>query len=94
MFFFSSRPPIPSGGRGFVSKAFKSPLNDVHRTRGATAASGPGAGGEDAARAKEKARRWLGDYWRTLFLFWGEPFWGHDRMPLLEERLREAGLGT
>jgi 2-hydroxychromene-2-carboxylate isomerase len=27
-----------------------------------------------------------------LFLFAGEPFWGHDRLPLLEERLREAGL--
>ena len=27
-----------------------------------------------------------------LFLFRGEPFWGHDRMPLLEERLTEAGL--
>lgn len=22
----------------------------------------------------------------------GEPFWGHDRMPLLEERMAEAGL--
>ena len=28
----------------------------------------------------------------TLFVFRGEPFWGHDRMPLLEERLAEAGL--
>jgi 2-hydroxychromene-2-carboxylate isomerase len=28
-----------------------------------------------------------------LFVFRGEPFWGHDRMPLLEERLAEAGLG-
>ncbi|MBM4266565.1 MAG: disulfide bond formation protein DsbA [Deltaproteobacteria bacterium] len=27
-----------------------------------------------------------------LFLFRGEPFWGHDRMPLLEQRLTEAGL--
>lgn len=27
-----------------------------------------------------------------LFLFRGEPFWGQDRMPLLEARLREAGL--
>jgi len=27
-----------------------------------------------------------------LFRFRGEPFWGHDRMPLLEERLTEAGL--
>jgi 2-hydroxychromene-2-carboxylate isomerase len=27
-----------------------------------------------------------------LFIFRGEQFWGHDRMPLLEERLTEAGL--
>jgi len=27
-----------------------------------------------------------------LFLFRGEPFWGHDRLPLLEHRLTEAGL--
>jgi 2-hydroxychromene-2-carboxylate isomerase len=28
-----------------------------------------------------------------LFVFRGEQFWGHDRMPLLEERLVERGLG-
>ena len=27
-----------------------------------------------------------------LFLFEGEPFWGYDRMALLEARLREVGL--
>jgi 2-hydroxychromene-2-carboxylate isomerase len=27
-----------------------------------------------------------------LFFFRGEPFWGNDRIALLEERLREAGL--
>jgi len=27
-----------------------------------------------------------------IFVFRGEPFWGHDRMDLLEERLTEAGL--
>jgi len=27
-----------------------------------------------------------------VFLFRDEPFWGQDRVPLLEERLREAGL--
>jgi 2-hydroxychromene-2-carboxylate isomerase len=27
-----------------------------------------------------------------LFIFRGEPFWGNDRIALLEERLREAGL--
>jgi 2-hydroxychromene-2-carboxylate isomerase len=29
-----------------------------------------------------------------LFLFDGEPFWGHDRLPLLEERLAEAGISV
>jgi 2-hydroxychromene-2-carboxylate isomerase len=28
-----------------------------------------------------------------LFIFEGEPFWGYDRLMLLEERLTEAGLG-
>jgi 2-hydroxychromene-2-carboxylate isomerase len=27
-----------------------------------------------------------------LFLFESEPFWGHDRIPILEERLTAAGL--
>ena len=27
-----------------------------------------------------------------FFIFRGEQFWGHDRMPLLEQRLGEAGL--
>jgi 2-hydroxychromene-2-carboxylate isomerase len=27
-----------------------------------------------------------------LFVLRGEQFWGHDRMPLLEERLEEYGL--
>jgi 2-hydroxychromene-2-carboxylate isomerase len=27
-----------------------------------------------------------------LFIFRGEPFWGNDRIALVEERLREAGL--
>jgi len=27
-----------------------------------------------------------------LFLFEGEPFWGHDRLPILEDRLTAAGL--
>jgi 2-hydroxychromene-2-carboxylate isomerase len=27
-----------------------------------------------------------------MFIFRGEPFWGHDRIPLLERRLTEAGL--
>ena len=27
-----------------------------------------------------------------IFLFRGEPFWGHDRLPILEQRLVDAGL--
>jgi 2-hydroxychromene-2-carboxylate isomerase len=27
-----------------------------------------------------------------IFVFEGEPFWGHDRIDLLERRLAEAGL--
>lgn len=27
-----------------------------------------------------------------LFFFGGEPFWGHDRLPILEQRLTAAGL--
>jgi 2-hydroxychromene-2-carboxylate isomerase len=27
-----------------------------------------------------------------LFFFKGEPFWGHDRLPVLEERLADSGL--
>jgi 2-hydroxychromene-2-carboxylate isomerase len=27
-----------------------------------------------------------------IFVFRGERFWGHDRIPLLEERLIESGL--
>jgi 2-hydroxychromene-2-carboxylate isomerase len=29
-----------------------------------------------------------------FFIFRGEQFWGHDRMPLLEQRLGEAGLAS
>jgi 2-hydroxychromene-2-carboxylate isomerase len=27
-----------------------------------------------------------------IFVFDGEPFWGHDRLPVLERRLQKAGL--
>ena len=27
-----------------------------------------------------------------IFVFESEPFWGHDRLPLLQQRLEEAGL--
>lgn len=50
-----------------------------------------GAGAQDYARAQEEAAT---DhvFGVPLFLFEGEPFWGHDRIGLLEQRLAEAGL--
>jgi len=32
------------------------------------------------------------DFGVPFFIFRGEPFWGHDRIELLEQRLTEAGL--
>jgi 2-hydroxychromene-2-carboxylate isomerase len=29
-----------------------------------------------------------------LFFYEGEPFWGHDRLPILEDRLTQAGLAA
>jgi 2-hydroxychromene-2-carboxylate isomerase len=29
-----------------------------------------------------------------LFIFENEPFWGHDRLPILEQRLTESGLAV
>jgi 2-hydroxychromene-2-carboxylate isomerase len=49
----------------------------------------------DGARAFEACQAEAADdhiFGVPLFVFRGEPFWGHDRMPLLEERLAEAGL--
>ena len=51
--------------------------------------AGEGAQEFDAAMEEAQADQVFGV---PLFLFRGEPFWGHDRMPLLEERLTEAGL--
>ena len=50
---------------------------------------GEGARDFDAAMEEAHADQVFGV---PLFRFRGEPFWGHDRMPLLEERLTEAGL--
>ncbi len=50
--------------------------------------------GEGAA-AYEKAQQEAADdhvFGVPIFLFEGEPFWGHDRLPILEQRLTEAGL--
>jgi 2-hydroxychromene-2-carboxylate isomerase len=50
-----------------------------------------GAGREDWGRAQREAQA---DhvFGVPLFFFNGEPFWGHDRLPLLEQRLSDAGL--
>ena len=50
-----------------------------------------GDGARDYQRAQEEAA--LDHVFGVpLFFFDGEPFWGHDRIPVLEERLTEAGL--
>ena len=51
--------------------------------------AGPGAAEFDACQAEAAADHVFGV---PLFVFRGEPFWGHDRMGLLEERLGEAGI--
>jgi 2-hydroxychromene-2-carboxylate isomerase len=52
------------------------------------------SGGEGArayARAQEEAAA-DNVFGVPLFFFEREPFWGHDRLPVLEQRLVEAGL--
>jgi 2-hydroxychromene-2-carboxylate isomerase len=51
--------------------------------------AGEGAREYEAAQEEAHADHVFGV---PLFLFRGEPFWGHDRMGLLEERLSEVGL--
>jgi 2-hydroxychromene-2-carboxylate isomerase len=50
-----------------------------------------GAGADDYERAQEEA---AADhiFGVPIFLFNDEPFWGYDRIPMLEQRLTEAGL--
>jgi len=50
---------------------------------------GDGARAYDRAQAEAAVDKVFGV---PLFFFDGEPFWGHDRLPVLEERLTEAGL--
>lgn len=51
--------------------------------------TGPGAEKFEACQKEAEADHVFGV---PLFVFRGEPFWGFDRLPLLEERLTEAGL--
>jgi 2-hydroxychromene-2-carboxylate isomerase len=50
-----------------------------------------GDGMRDYEAAQEEASR-DSIFGVPIFVFKGEPFWGHDRIPLLERRLTEAGL--
>ena len=50
---------------------------------------------EEGARAYERAQEEAATdhvFGVPIFLFEGEPFWGHDRLAVLEQRLAEAGL--
>ena len=51
--------------------------------------AGEGMRDYEAAQEEATADRIFGV---PIFVFKGEPFWGHDRIPLLEHRLAEAGL--
>ncbi len=50
-----------------------------------------GAGAEEYAAAQQEA---ASDhvFGVPIFVFEDEPFWGHDRLPVLEQRLGESGL--
>jgi 2-hydroxychromene-2-carboxylate isomerase len=51
--------------------------------------TGPGTEAYEQAHAEAAADNVFGV---PIFVFEREPFWGHDRIPVLEERLTEAGL--
>jgi 2-hydroxychromene-2-carboxylate isomerase len=51
--------------------------------------AGPGLVAYETAQAEAAADHIFGV---PIFLFEREPFWGYDRLPMLEERLREAAL--
>jgi 2-hydroxychromene-2-carboxylate isomerase len=50
-----------------------------------------GEGAADYERAQEEAAA-DNIFGVPIFVFEDEPFWGHDRLPVLEQRLAEAGL--
>lgn len=51
--------------------------------------TGEGALAYERAQEEAAADRIFGV---PIFIFESEPFWGHDRLPMLEQRLTEAGL--
>jgi 2-hydroxychromene-2-carboxylate isomerase len=53
--------------------------------------SGEGAAAYQRAQDEAAADHVFGV---PIFIFDGEPFWGHDRIPVLEERLTDAGLAV
>lgn len=53
--------------------------------------AGPGRADYDRAQEEAAADHIFGV---PMFIFEGEPFWGNDRLPMLERRLTAAGLAT
>jgi len=53
--------------------------------------SGEGAAAYQLAQEEAAADHVFGV---PLFFFDGEPFWGHDRIPIIEQRLTEAGVAV
>jgi 2-hydroxychromene-2-carboxylate isomerase len=51
--------------------------------------AGPGHAAYEQAQAEGAADHIFGV---PIFLFEGEPFWGYDRLPMLEQRLSDKGL--
>jgi len=51
--------------------------------------NGDGVGDYERAQEEAAADHVFGV---PMFFFEGEPFWGYDRMPILEQRLSESGL--
>ena len=72
-----------------IAQSFDEWLGAAGAARYLSYYEGEGARDFDAAMEEAHADHVFGV---PLFFFRGEPFWGHDRMALLEERLGEAGL--
>jgi 2-hydroxychromene-2-carboxylate isomerase len=74
-----------------VPEAIEALLGELGAAPGAFRAylQGEGPAALDAALAEGERDHIFGV---PIFVHRGEPFWGHDRIPLLEERLAEHGL--
>ena len=99
----AARRLLPGLQRGGLLPLLRAPSGDRRAGGGQPADRGAGGSGAeflgflaaDGARAFESC---LAEGERDhifgvpIFVFRDEPFWGQDRIPLLEQRLREAGL--